>query len=393
MWRYNMGWSIETGIWYSPYVVYDVDGNGYAEVYTKAGESGEDPREFDGHVLYGEEYLVKIDGRTGKIIKKIKWHSRDGFGYIIPPTSENFPNDTRYNYYSRNFLAVAYLDGKQPYLVMRRGDYANVKISAHNHKMDQIWYWEAAADNPGYRDQGHHGLIASDIDNDGCDELVFSAAAVDDNGVGLWNTGLGRPDVFYSADIDPHHPGLEVFYGVEAKRENNGVCLVSAKDGKILWGYEGPTKHVHSQGMIGDIDPYNDGMECYAGEADRSQFWLYSAGGIRISDRSFGTLDPKTVWWDEDSLKEVIINGKLFNYKEDTLMNIEEEVIAIADCLGDWREEIITGIEGELRIYSTTILSHTRRVCRMQDRQYRMGVAAGTMGYYYQPQLGGINML
>ena len=38
MWRYDMGWAIEEGIWYSPYVVYDLDGDGRAEVYTKAGD-------------------------------------------------------------------------------------------------------------------------------------------------------------------------------------------------------------------------------------------------------------------------------------------------------------------------------------------------------------------
>ena len=30
MWRYGMGWSIEAGIWYSPWIVYDVDADGKA---------------------------------------------------------------------------------------------------------------------------------------------------------------------------------------------------------------------------------------------------------------------------------------------------------------------------------------------------------------------------
>ena len=38
LWRYDMGWAIEEGIWYSPWIVYDVDGDGKAEVYCKAGE-------------------------------------------------------------------------------------------------------------------------------------------------------------------------------------------------------------------------------------------------------------------------------------------------------------------------------------------------------------------
>ena len=51
MWRYDMGWSIEAGIWYSPWIVYDVDGDGKAEVYCKAGEG--DPRDEKGLVQSG----------------------------------------------------------------------------------------------------------------------------------------------------------------------------------------------------------------------------------------------------------------------------------------------------------------------------------------------------
>lgn len=68
LWRYDMGWSIETGTWYSPYMIYDIDRDGKAEIYAKAGEG--DPREMDGHVLDGKEYLVKLNGLTGKIETK-----------------------------------------------------------------------------------------------------------------------------------------------------------------------------------------------------------------------------------------------------------------------------------------------------------------------------------
>ncbi|HCO93916.1 MAG TPA: hypothetical protein DIU00_08205, partial [Phycisphaerales bacterium] len=114
MWRHDMGWSIEAGIWYSPWVVYDVDGDGRAEVYCKAGEG--DPRDEKGLVQTGPEYLVKLDGQTGKVKAKMPWLSRDGF--------------SRYNYYCRNFLTVAYLDGKKPSLIMQRGTYRLIKMQA-----------------------------------------------------------------------------------------------------------------------------------------------------------------------------------------------------------------------------------------------------------------------
>ena len=63
----------------------------------------------------------------------------------------------------------------------------------------------------------------------------------------MWTTGLGHNDVGYVADIDPERPGLEIFYGLEKRqKEKNGVCLADAKTGKIIWGYKGLTKHVHS---------------------------------------------------------------------------------------------------------------------------------------------------
>ena len=74
LWRHDMGWSIEAGIWYSPWVVYDVDGDGRAEVYCKAGEG--DPRDEKGLVTTGPEYLLKLDGLTGKELAAVMADAR-----------------------------------------------------------------------------------------------------------------------------------------------------------------------------------------------------------------------------------------------------------------------------------------------------------------------------
>ena len=196
MWRYDMGWSIEAGIWYSPWIVYDVDGDGKAEVYCKAGEG--DPRDEKGLVQTGPEYLVKLDGQTGKVVAKMPWLSRDGF--------------SQYNYYCRNFLTVAYLDGKKPSLVMQRGTYNLIKMQTLDKDFNRIWYWESPQEKEKYGGQSGHGLISADVDEDGKDELVIGAAVLDDNGKGLWTLEMGHPDVFYVADIAPDNPGLEIFY-------------------------------------------------------------------------------------------------------------------------------------------------------------------------------------
>lgn len=371
LWRYDMGWAIETGTWYSPYLVYDLDQDGFAEVYTKAGEG--DPREIDGRVIAGPEYLVKIDGRTGQVVARSAWHSREGW--------------ESYNRSMRNMLAVAYLDGQKPALIMQRGTYDQIKTAALDRNLKEIWKREAKNPHP-LPGPGTHSLLAADIDLDGRDELILGATALDDDGSVLWETGLGHPDPCHVADIDPGHPGLEIFLGIEPRRSSHGVCLVSARDGRVLWYFDGPTSHVHSKGMIGDIDPTHPGMECYAGEQDGSEHWLYAADGTRLSKRSLGTLSPYAVWWDDDPQKEILVEGRLFKYPDQTLMQIEGKVLAIVDCLGDWREEIITSLPGELRIYSSTLPSSHRRPWLMENRQYRLGVAISSMGYYREPQLG-----
>jgi rhamnogalacturonan endolyase len=217
--------------------------------------------------------------------------------------------------------------------------------------------------------------------------LVLGSTVLDDNGEVLWATGLGHPDPCFVADIDPKNPGLEIFYGIEPSRPSKGVNLVSAEDGRILWAYDGETHHVHSKGMIGDIDPAHPGIECYAGEQNGSQYWLYAANGVRLSDQSFGTLSPFAVWWDDDLQKELIVDGRLFKYRDETIIEIEGRVLAVADVMGDWREEVITSLPGELRIYSCTQPSTSRHTWLMEDRQYRLGIVAGSMGYYREPQL------
>ncbi len=377
LWRYDMGWSIEEGIWYSPIVVYDLDGDGRAEVFCKAGEG--DPREPTGHVKSGPEYLVMLDGLTGEVKRRLSWPSREGFD--------------DYNYYSRNLLGIAYLDGQRPHLMVERGTYKIIKLQAYDPTLTLEWSWEASGEFQRYRGQGMHGMHAADVDGDGRDEVVIGAAVIDDNGRPLWNLGKGHPDVCYVADVDPRRPGLEIFYGIEPGRQSNTVCLVEARTGKMLWGNPEVTVHVHGQGMVGDIIAEHPGMECYAGEAKGgTNYWLYSAQGERLSDQSLGDLSPKAIYWLDGPTKVFIVGKTIYRWPREKVGEIEGRIVAIADCLGDWREEVITALDGEIRIYTTTVPASSRRVCLMQDRLYRTDVAMQTMGYFYPPQLGGVVM-
>jgi rhamnogalacturonan endolyase len=426
MWRHDMGWALEAGIWYTPFVVTDADMDGKAEVYTKYGEG--DPREEDGRVLEGPEYLAKLDGLTGVVQKKTPWHPRKG--YSARP-SEKGTRLEGYNLSSRNTMAVAHLDGVAPSVIVQRGTYGLIRMSAFDGDLNKHWTWDSTMESQNYAGQGSHGFLSVDVDDDGKDELLYGAACLDDNGKGLWSLEMGHPDVAYVGDIDPARKGLEVFYGFETKQSSQGVSLVVAKSGEILWSYKGPTTHVHNQGMARDILAKYPGIECFGGEQNGSMSWFYNAKGkLLFSNDWFAGLSPRAARWDADAQSEVILrqggNPKsgvrqprsgprpaltpaqqaerrlrfsrpryhdilAEGYRADetsVLSTIQGRMILIADVLGDWREEIITSQSGELRIYSTTIPAKTKQVCLMQDRLYRSYIANSTSGYFYPPLLG-----
>lgn len=380
LWRYDLGWAIEQGIWYAPYVVYDLDGDGRAEVAVKTGEG--DPRDKDGRVQSGPEYLTILDGLTGQSLARTDWPSRTAF--------DKMPS--AYNYASRNQMCVAYLDGRTPSLIVERGTYNFIQVVAYqwrDKKLVEQWKWDNSSAPKTYWGQGAHGMHAADLNGDGRDELVLGSAVLDHQGQPLWSTGLGHPDHCYVGKLDPDRPGLQIYYGLETKQKANGMCLVDAATGKLLWGLDRPTRHVHSNGLCSDIDPAHPGAECYSGDTDPEKDFafgvMHNCRGQIISEEGLCKFGPRTVYWDADPQRELLYGSKLWKYHGPTLAKIEGEVIAVADIWGDWREEIITTRPGELRIYSTTIPATDRRVCLMQDPLYRMDVVVAAMGYYQVP--------
>jgi len=383
LWIKDLGWSIERGIWYSPMIVYDLDGDGHAEVAVKSGEG--DPRGADGRVETGPEWLSILDGATGEELARDAWLSRE-----TPGEKYN------YNLSSRNQICIAYLDGKTPSLIVARGTYTTIRLVAyqfHAKKLKKLWTWDSReeAGRGRYNSQGAHIMHAADVDGDGRDEVILGSAVVDDNGNGLWTTGFGHPDFCFVGDIDPKHTGLEIFYGIEVPHKDNGLCLVDAKTGKVLWGLQEPTNHVGTDGMCADIDARYPGSECHAADLDQERkfrkSWIFSAGGERIAEKRDGSMSLPA-YWDADPQRELVRGRKIVDYGgEAHPTQLVGRVVAIADVVGDWREEILTSTPGELRIYTTTIPAQNRHVALMQDPIYRIDVAVAFMGYYAVPML------
>jgi hypothetical protein len=142
--------------------------------------------------------------------------------------------------------------------------------------------------------------------------------------------------------------------------------------------------------MLADFDPDNPGLEYYTGEADHSEYWMYGVNGRLLSKEGFAPLNPKALYWLEGPQKAFVNykHKRIQLYKGPTLGRYEgTKIMAVADCVGDWREELITSIPGELRVYISTFPAKDRHVALMQDDIYRMDVAMVSMGYLYPPQL------
>ncbi|MDH4238217.1 MAG: silent information regulator protein Sir2 [Phycisphaerae bacterium] len=394
LWRKDLGPGIEPGIWYSPFVVYDFDGDGKAEVAAKTGP--DDARESDGRVHKGPEWCSILDGMTGAEITRADWPPRD-------------PRLGDYNRTNRNQMGMAYLDGKTPCLLVARGTYKLMVVDAyqyHNHKLERLWHWEGDDETPIIRSQGSHGMHSADVDGDGRDEVILGSVVLDDNGTCLWSTGLGHPDKCFVTDVDPTRPGMEIFYAIEPWHDDGkGVCLVEAKTGKIIWSIGHRTYHV-GDGMVADIDPAIPGLECFATEDSKGgsrDRYMFSSDGKRLGTREDVPGCRNWIFWDADLLRETFGRGgamgggrfgssrsiSIVKYKGPTLnSDIEGSIMMMADILGDWREELVTILAGELRIYTTTIPAKDRRVCLMQDPVYRAEVAHRSMGYEQSPVTG-----
>ena len=371
MWRKDLGWSIELGTWYSPMVVYDFNGDGKACVALKTGEG--DPRNENGQVLTGPEYCSVWDGETGEEIARVDW---------IPRGKPSDWGDNEGNRMNRNMMGVAYLDGKTPSLLVIRGIYGLMKVDAwylRDKQLHKAWSWSNQTSGWKYQGQGQHSIHVADIDGDGCDEILNGSIAIDNDGRIMWSTGLGHGDRFYVTDVDPDRPGLEVWYSYEDPHPQNGVSLWDARTGDLIFGTREETRDDQIKRVLtADIDPSSPGMECWGDK------FFFSAKG-----KSLGSdVPPRNglVWWDADLLRELENRGTVSKWRGPVLTRgIQGSVMAWADILGDWREEIVTYVRGELRIYTTVIPAVDRRICLMQDPLYRLDVAFKAMGYDQPP--------
>ncbi|WP_167433943.1 rhamnogalacturonan lyase [Paenibacillus silvae] len=402
LWRISLGKNIRAGAHYTQFMVYDLDGDGKAEVAMKTadgtrdgtgtviGDASKDYRNSSGYVLSGPEFLTVFNGQTGKAMSTVNYEPARG---NVSDWGDNYGNRV-----DRFLAAIAYLDGERPSLVMARGYYTRTVLVAYNWRngqLSKLWTFDSnTSGNSGYAGQGNHNLSVADVDGDGRDEIVYGAMAVDDNGRGLYTTGLKHGDAMHLSDLDPDRPGLEVFQ-VHETPSNAGISFRDAGTGQLIWGIK-TTKDI-GRGMAADIDPRYKGAEVWA---DGS---LYTAKGQKLGS----TLPSSTnfgIWWDGDLLRELLDSNRIdkWDYANGKTINLltasgvssnngtKSTPSLQADLFGDWREEVVwrTNDSSALRIYTTTALTDKRIYTLMHDPVYRLGIAWQNVAYNQPPHTG-----
>ena len=224
LWEINLGKNIRDGAHYTQFMVYDLDSDGKAEFACKTadgttdgigkviGDANANYVNEDGKILDGPEFFTIFDGLTGRELATTDYipnrYPLDGWGGV----GGNGGNDNSGNRVDRFLAGVAYLDGINPSVIMCRGYYGRSVLAAwdwRNGELKSRWVFDSS--EPGlekFSGMGNHSLSIADVDSDGKDEIIYGAMTVDDDGTGLYSTGLRHGDALHVSDLDPTRPGL-----------------------------------------------------------------------------------------------------------------------------------------------------------------------------------------
>ena len=393
-----------------------------------------------GRMNGGHEYLTVFNGLTGEAVHTIAYNPNRNATSVLSEASGSFnwaigkTDNNGYNRGDRYLAAVAYLDGpdKNPSGIFCRGYYSYAFVWAvdfdgtqlrpkwlHSSKDSQGKSYTVTtydADGNGSTQtfnnckptqtsgsgsgtmfgNGNHNMSIADVDGDGCDEIIWGSAALNNDGTMLYATGFGHGDAIHLADHCPDRPGLEVF---QVHEEGGAYAwdLHDAATGEILQK-RGPSGVDNGRGMAGQFDANIRG----------SLFWSAKDGvarsavtGEQVSAKC-GSMNFR-IYWDDDLQDELLDGKQIDKWKNNnasalktlsggpnsTCNSTKNTPNLQADILGDWREEVIlhNGAD-KIAIYSSNIETGYRVPTLMHDHVYRMGIAWQNTAYNQPPHLG-----
>lgn len=369
MWRIDLGPNTAISDGHNDGVtVYDLDGDGKAEVIMKSGL---------GTVFYdnamtveNKQFISVVNGQTGAELARTEL---TGGGH----------------------MAVAYLDGINPSVVFEykpTTNYFDLHIRAFDYKNGAFtpkpWEWVMPSNHDHH---AFHQIRIMDVDLDGKDEICEGGFVIDDNGQSLYANECVHGDRFHITDFDPDRPGLEFFSIQQDNPKLLSMLYFDAATGQPIKRYYSERLADVGRGAAGDIDPTSPGMEFWS-----TQPGVYSSKGELLYTNKPAGNPNFCIWWDGDLLREHLYDTRIDKWdyvnKQSQRLLTAYQTGAIAtwrdapplygDLFGDWREEILyeNSTHTQLQIYTTTIPASTRMYTLMHNPGYRNAMCA--KGYY-----------
>ncbi|MGK3994546.1 rhamnogalacturonan lyase [Sorangium sp. So ce1024] len=407
LWRIDLGVNIRAGAHYSPFLVYDLDGDGKAEVAVKTApgtrdgrgeflskgpaagdDDARDYRNGDGYILTGPEYLTVFSGETGEELATTEFQVGRG----DPCTWGN--NECYGNRVDRFVGTIAFLDDTgRPSAVFGRGYYARTTLSAWNYRdgeLSNLWTFDSSSsrDNEKFGGKGAHSISVANVDDDPQQEIINGGATFDHDGKGLCAVDFyAHGDALHVTDHVPSRPGLEVFQPYEGEGAP-AYAMRDARTCEVLWKGPNNTAEGPGRGVAADVDPQSPGSEAWV---NNSQLLSGSTGqsvGSRPASSNF------LIWWDADLSRELLDSNGIRQVDREgegltangcTSINGTKSTPTLsADIVGDWREEVIFRCGDAIRIFTTNQVAKNRIHTLMHDPQYRVAISWQN-GAYNQP--------
>ena len=462
LWRINLGKNIRAGAHYTQFMVYDFDRDGHAELICKTApgsidgtgryvteaaddtdirqaDNQADYRNERGRILSGPEYLTVFDGQTGQAIHTIYYRPNRAFGVggSAEYDKEGWGDRGTAGNRGERFLAgVAWLDGpdSRPSAVMCRGyytpshlwavDFDGKKLSTkwlhasttpHDYYVidrqgRQTWYHDLKATAYG---QGAHSLSVGDVDGDGCDEITYGSAAINNDGTLLYSTGLGHGDALHLSDLDPDRPVLDVLMVHESRPY--GADLRDARTGELL--FHETARDDTGRGVAADIDGNHRGFEYWhifnravrdikgnviSNQLPSSNFRIYWDGDLQdelLANRGRPYFPSFIEKWDGEKAVPLPLTSHLsplpshfYDLGHSASCNWTKATPCLqADLFGDWREEVIlwdSSDASHLNIFTTNIPTPYAVPTLMHDNIYRLSICWQNTAYNQPPHLG-----
>lgn len=266
---------------------------------------------------------------------------------------------------------------------------------------------------------GNHNMSIADVDGDGCDEIIWGAGALNNDGTLLYATGYGHGDAMHVGKMIPDREGYQVFDVHEEKltATHGSWDLHDARTGEVIY-HGGSADSDNGRGMAGDLTG-KDGYEFWSSD-DRTpysaltgkattikncsvNFRIYWDGSIQdqLLDGSYkysgdvwaqtAHAEPVITKWNGSSFSNVVSfysttynNAQTANYTKAT-------PCLQADILGDWREELVMWNKkdsSEIMIFTTWTPTTYAVPTLMHDHTYRMGICWQNTAYNQPPHLG-----